>query len=243
MRLLVNGLCRSRGPGSWPYHLQKLLGCELVNLSLANSCSLYQVQSTINELSKRQYDLLILMWPKFRFPTVKVHDISRFSDSTFTFQYSSAQNDWPEKIVYPFNDQDLVEKNWISGHVPDGSQCSVRKFFETYNQAVRFKVKTETDLLRIIVLQSWLKCRQQPYLFLHAEASPEYDNFPHLCSKIDWSAFHPGPNIRDISKMHDGKWEADRPGPIASPEGHTYYAELLAEYIKTKDPTYTTLGL
>lgn len=242
MKLLVNGHCRSRGPGSWPYHLQKLLDCELVNLSISNSCSLWQIQTTIDELSKRQYDLLIFMWCKIRFPSVKVHDISKFSDSTFTSLWSSAQNDWPEKIVYPFNDQDLVDKNWIQGHVQN-NQCSVGKFFETYNQAVRFKVKTETELLRMIALQSFLKCRKQPYLFLYAEACPEYENFPYLYSKIDWSAFHPGPNIRDISKMHDGKWVASGPGPIASPEGHAYYAELLAEYIKTKDPTYSSLGL
>jgi hypothetical protein len=34
--------------------------------------------------------------------------------------------------------------------------------------------------------------------------------------------------------MNEGKWKATQPGPVANPEGHAYYAKLLASHIKAK---------
>ena len=61
MNLLVNGASFSYGNNSWP----ELLGA--TNLSCMNVGNTYIADSTINELAKKAYDLVIIMWSPFEF--------------------------------------------------------------------------------------------------------------------------------------------------------------------------------
>ena len=235
MKLFVNGTCRSRGPGSWPYYLQQLLDSDLVNFSISGSGGPYIYETTVTELSKRHYDLVVVMWGLPHHTSVKVNDIFKYADSQHTSLYESEQNDWPEKITYPINDQDYVDKNWILGIGQHQGSCdSVAKFFEMYHNTVKFKQLVESDLIRIISLQSYLKCKAQPYVFLYGETHHRWKQFSHLYEQIDWSNWYLDVTIRDVSEMNEGKWKATRPGPVANPEGHAYYAKLLASHIKAK---------
>lgn len=61
MKLLVNGASFSLGPNSWP----ELLNMDLTNLSRANAGNTYIVETTMEELAKNDYDLVIIMWSPF----------------------------------------------------------------------------------------------------------------------------------------------------------------------------------
>lgn len=235
MKLLINGICRSRGPGSWPYFLQAQLGCNLVNLSIAGSGGAYIHETTISELSKRSYDLVIVMWNTSHHVSVKVNNINKYSDSTNTSLYQSNANDWPEKIVEPLNDQDYVEKNWILGvgqykNLDD----SVAQFYSNYFDAVKFKQSVESDIIRVISLQSFLKSRNQPYVFLYSEKHQKWKQFEHLYNQIDWSNWYQDITLEDIANEDNGRLKSDDPGLGTAPEGHEIYAELLVQHINNK---------
>jgi hypothetical protein len=53
------------------------------------------------------------MWSGLQRVDVQVEDINLFDQTVYTSYSQSKLNDWPEKIVYPINDQDYVEKNWV----------------------------------------------------------------------------------------------------------------------------------
>lgn len=235
MKLLINGICKSRGPGSWPYPLQEMLGCDLVNLSLAGVGGNYIHETTINELLKRSYDLVIIQWNTSHHTSFKVDDITKYADSKNTSLYQASVNDWPEKIIEPVNDQDYVEKNWIMGTGHEHEPLdSVGKFFSVYRGAVKYKQLVERDLIRIISLQSFLKCQQIPYVFTYGETIHKWKQYEHLYEKIDWSNWYLNDTIDDISKRNNGQYKSDDLALGATPEGHLIYAELLAEHIKEK---------
>lgn len=115
MKILVNGCSFSRGPISWPYYLQELLNCELVNLAQSGAGNSYIHESTVSELVHREYDLVIIMWSGLSRLDFKVEQVAQFSKTPFTSDYQHRQNDWPGKVIIPVNDQDYVEKDWVFG--------------------------------------------------------------------------------------------------------------------------------
>ena len=241
MKLFVTGHCDSRGPGSWPYHLQKMLDCDIVNFSLAGAAGAYVLETTMNELSTNSYDLAIITWAPSIFYSVKVNDISKFSDSVYTSLHESAQNDWQEKIIYPFNDQDLVEKNWIFLPLTKRieAECSVTQFAKIWCGAVKYKQQLESDLIRMISLQSWFKCRGQSYIFLHGDLpgrslpDSEWAQFTHLYDQIDWSNWYTETTLNDISLTEQKERRPIKMTPTQI-EVHKQYATLLHSFIKSK---------
>ena len=63
MRVLVNGASISAQPRGWQHHLQKSLACELTNLSIPGTGYDYVHDTTVVELAKQPYDLVLIMWP------------------------------------------------------------------------------------------------------------------------------------------------------------------------------------
>jgi hypothetical protein len=233
MNILVNGTCLSRGPGTWPYHLQSLLGTDMTNLSLAGAGSMYIFESTLRELCRRHYDLVILTWTNSHHVSIRIDDISQFSDSQNTSLYQSAANDWPEKIVEPINDQDYVEKNWIinAGYM-NGVKDSVSRFFEYYQTYVKFPQSLELDLTHIISMQSFLKVKGIPYLFLYANPTKQYQRFDYLYNQIDWSKWYLNHTLKSIAQLEDGRYASkDDDGMWVSKEGHKVFADFLYDFI------------
>jgi len=233
MNILLTGNCNSRGPGSWPYYLKDILDCELVNLSLAGSGNAYIYEATISELAKRSYDLVLIMWCESTHTGLPVTDISMFADSENTSLYQSGVNDWPEKIVYPVNDQDYVPKNWImnSGY-RSNKQDSVAKFFKQYHQAVTYEQTLESDILKMIGLQGFFKSTNQPYLFLYGRPYTKFKRFEHLYKLIDWSQFYQEDTLMQIASRNNNELMGDD-NKYPTAQGHQAYAELLARQIRS----------
>jgi hypothetical protein len=232
MNILVNGASVSRGPDSWPYFLKELLGCELVNLAMAGCGNTYIHETTIGEISQRKYDLVLVMWAECGRMDFRVDDISKFSDSLNTSIYQSAQNDWPSKIVYPIDDQDHVEKNWIFslGYLR-GTKDSVSEVFQSCHAVTGYKEILKSEYIRMISLQSVLKENNIPYLFMHWRPIRKFSRFEHLYNLIDWNNVYQEDCLEDIAQRNN--WIAED-GKHPTADGHRYYAKLLHQRITSE---------
>ena len=166
MNVLVNGCSFSRGPTAWPYHLTDV---NVVNLACAGAGNDYIFNSTIAELGQRSYDFVAIMWTQPSRVDFKVNDIEQFSDSPYTSAYQLTRNDWAEKVIYPINDQDYVEKDWVygSGFLNSDPTLLKTKLFDQvyyYQDDAQFNHLT---LVKMIALQNTLKQMNIPYLFTY----------------------------------------------------------------------------
>jgi|688.fasta_scaffold32544_6 hypothetical protein len=227
--LLVNGCSFSRGPGSWPYHLKYQ---NIVNLAQAGAGNTYISETTIAELSQRNYDFVIVMWTGIHRVDFKVSNIDLFSDSTYTSQYQHQKNDWPEKIIEPINDQDYVEKNWVfgCGHVNNEFALKQSKLFESVYKHVGYLQFIDGFLIKMISLQNTLKQMQIPYLFTFYN---DYENDLkinlNLYSLLDQNQIYNKENINNIAKTNN--WldtDLVHPGHIA----HKTWAQLIQPKIE-----------
>lgn len=235
-RLLVNGTCISRGPDSWPYFFEKHMAVDMVNLSVAGVGNTYVFETTMRELSRRSYDLVIVTWSTSHHVAVRVDDIARFADSQNTSLYQSSINDWPDKIIEPINDQDYVEKNWIMnvGHM-SGIKDSVARFFTYYQNFVKFPQSLERDLTHIIAMQSYLQVKAIPYVFMYTRPIARYPRFDYLYRQIDWTKWYQDYTMKEIQQLEDGRYDSDRDPAVttvwANPDGHALFARLLYDFV------------
>lgn len=233
LRVLVNGTCFCRGPDSWPYFLESSMQSNMVNLSVAGVGNSYIFETTMREVCRRPYDLVIVTWSTSHHIALRVDDINQFSDSKNTSFYQSSVNDWPEKIVHPINDQDYVEKNWIMNvGKMSGIKDTVSDFFDNFQTYVKFPQSLEQDLTHIISLQSFHKIKNIPYLFVYTRPIKQYERFRYLYDQIDWTKWYSKTTIVEIGQMNGGQYHShDERG--ANTEGHRLYANLLHEFIQT----------
>lgn len=235
MKVLIVGTCSSRGPGSWPYFLETTLGCEVVNLSISGVSGSYAHETVINEIALRRdwYDLVLVVWGESHHAAIKVDDIDYFKGSINTSKYQSEQNDWPEKIVEPFNDQSLVTQNWVLGiGARRGMRDKTVELFGPYHKFVKYPQMLESDLIRMISTQEVLKANNMPYLFLFGSKLKQVKRFEHLYAMINWENFYTEDNLADIAIRHP-EWQTTENKYPTEP-GQQYYAEILAKYIKDR---------
>jgi hypothetical protein len=204
MNILVNGTSISRGNKSWPYYLQEKINtaCNIVNLAQAGSGNTYIHESTVAELSERQYDLVLVQWTyadRFDFRT---KNIEQFSDSEYTSFYQSQQNDWPDKIIHPVNDQDYVQKDWVfgCGYINERRDDSVGRVLKEYYQVTGPSEHMSATLIKIISLQDTLKTLNIPYVFIEYRPMTRFDRFENLYKLIDWSQFYTGKDLFTMAK-------------------------------------------
>lgn len=235
MKILIVGICSTRGPDSWPYFLAEMLGVEIVNLSIAGGGNAFAYETVINELAHRRhwYDLVIVVWAESHHTSIKVDNINYFQNTINTSKYQSEQNDWPEKIVEPFNDQDLVPKNWVLGI---GSQRGMRdstdELFVPYHKFVKYPQLLESDLIKIISTQEVLRANNKPYLFLFAGPHKQFKRFKHLYDLIDYTNIYKEDDLISIASRNPDWQHPEFPWPTAP--GQKYYAELIANYLIDK---------
>ena len=196
----------SRGADSWPYYLQEITKCTLTNLALGLSGNKYIHNSTITELSLRKYDMVLIMWATVGRIDMQVEDITQFADSKSTSVYQSAQNDWPTKVIHPINDQDYVQKNWIFSHNRDFSKedsvSTLLRPLHTHTKQAQY-MYIESDLIKMISLQSVLKSLNTPYLFMFWSDFHEFDRFTHLYNMIDWTNVYTDHTLESIGKKNN----------------------------------------
>jgi hypothetical protein len=235
--VLVNGCSFSRGPNSWPYYLQQLQQFNLINLAQAGAGNRYIHDSTISELSKRQYDFVFIMWSGLERIDCRVKDIDFFDKSKCTSKYQHQRNDWPEKKIHPINDQDYVEKNWVFGVGiinNDSSLISTGLFNEMYKH-IGLNELTSQSIIHMVSLQSILKLLNINYVFMfyqdYQEEISKYSEYKLLDTKNIFNQ----QNIYTITK--ENNWYAeDNLHP--SSQAHKIWADnlnnfLIEKYAKT----------
>jgi hypothetical protein len=222
--VLVNGCSFSRGPESWPYYLQKNLNFNLINLAQSAAGNFYIHNTTISEIFQRSYDLVIIMWSGVQRVDVQVEDISLFKQSVATSYSQSKLNDWPDKIVYPINDQDYVEKNWVFSCGNSDEYLKSIKFADTNYRYVGIDQSIQQSLIHMISLQSVLKQMNIPYLFTF------YRNYIPMLEKhflfhhLDTANMYIDHNIKDLADKHNSFYSD---GQHPSSMIHKMWADLI----------------
>lgn len=227
MRILVNGGSLSRGPGSWPYHVQQSFKADMVNLSQAGCGNSYIHETTIAELAQRHYDLVMIQWPPFIRFDYKVSDPRLFDGTTFTSKYQSGRNDWSEKKIIPENDQDYVEKDWIfgCGYAANNEKdpCLVEAFAGYYKYTGSAE-RLYHSTMRLISLQSFLKVKKIPYVYCFGRPWKLLDRYKHITNLIDMEHFFTEYYLLDIARKFNW-WDPD--GLHPNTQAYAYYAEKL----------------
>jgi hypothetical protein len=231
MKLLVNGSSISRGPLSWPYRVQQALDCDMVNLSMAGSGNTYIHEATVSELAQRKYDLVLLQWAPFTRFDFKVKDIGLFKNTIYTSDCQIKQNDWPEKQVYPVNDQDYAEPDWVFGcgyGNQDKDPNLVRAFEGFYHFAKPNEYMYHT-LMKMISMQSYLKVNNIPYLFCFGRPFLYLEKHQHLTNQLDHDMMFTEQYLLGLAKEYD--WFEDD-GAHPNAEAYECFAQALTEKIK-----------
>jgi hypothetical protein len=233
MNILINGGSLSRGPTSWPYIIQKHFNSKLVNLAQAGSGNTYMHETTISELAQRKYDLVLIQWVPFIRIDYKVQNIELFNNTQYTSNYQYKQNDWPRKIIYPVNDQDYVEKDWIfsCGYaVNKDNDLNLIRAFEDYYYYTGPSEQIYHLLIKMISLQSYLKANSIPYLFCFGRKFKTFDRHSHLFNQLDMNHMYVDQFLLDIAE-NNNMWDVnDQYRP--SPEAYEIYANLLITKIE-----------
>ena len=228
-KVLVNGCSFSRGPISWPYRLQEYKNFELTNLALAGAGNTYIHESTVNELAYRNYDLVIIMWSGLSRVDYKVENISLFEDSINTSKYQKTQNDWPEKIIIPANDQDYIDDDWLFSGGPN-SVFATNRSFEFFKNMYKYMGHSQFayhSIQKIISLQNFLKTQNIKYLFTFYMDYIDELKATGLYKFLDLSNIYCEKNIFEIAKELEDLDKTNHP----KLNTHTQWAKLLKETI------------
>ena len=227
MKLLTNGCSFSHGPESWPYALQEKLGCDLVNLGMPSAGNTYIHDSTISELSKNKYDMVIIMWSGMSRLDLKVSDVSEFKGSHASSEYQVSINDFAAKIIENGNESDLIEKDWIFLH---HTAHAKHKLLEDYQKTYRLysgsvDILVYNTLIKLISLQSVLKQMNIKYLFtFYIDYFDKLRSNETLFSMLDLENIFVEDNLHEIAKRNN--WFAEdnsHPGALA----HEQWASLI----------------
>lgn len=230
--ILVNGCSFSRGPGSWPYHLKN---ANITNLAQAGAGNTYIHETTIAELAQRSYDLVVIMWTGLPRVDFKVNNIDYFSDSKYTSRYQSLQNDWPEKVIEPVNDQDYVEKNWVfgCGHVNNEKAMIKTHMFDWMYHHLDQPEFVYNFLIKAISLQSFLKQMNIPYVFtFFRDYVGQLKQHPALYQLLDQRHIYNEQNIYQITESNN--WY-DTDGFHPGVQAHQAWATLIDNFIDNYD--------
>jgi hypothetical protein len=228
-RVLVNGCSFSRGPISWPYCLQQQVEFDLVNLALSAAGNTYIHNSTISELSHRPYDFVFIMWTGLQRNDIQVRDIGLF-DECVTSRKQSLTNDWDGKVVWPVNDQDYVEKNWV--FVGMDNEFIQRIKFSEYIKYRSRENETYQSLLQMVTLQAVLKQLNMPYVFSYFKNyTQELEQHQDLYKLLDQSCICRTENITDLAGQLDSY---DIDGYHPGVEANQQWATTLINFINAK---------
>jgi len=231
-KVLINGCSFSRGPDSWPYHLAKLNNYDIVNLAQAGAGNTYIQESTIQELSQRQYDLVIVMWSGLSRFDIKVENINYFSKTRCTSQYQKTRNDWKDKVIHPVNDQDYVDDNWVFGvgYINNDKELINTGLLDGIYKYLGSRQFEYHSLVKMISLQSFLKSQDIPYVFTFYNDYLALLSASPLYRLLDQRNMFTDKNIYTMAKKFGDLDETNHPMSTT----HAQWAELLKEFINAK---------
>lgn len=235
LRALINGCSFSRGPISWPYFLTTVDQTTLTNLACAGAGNTYIHETTVKALADfAWYDLVLIMWTGVHRVDFKVDDLETFKSTRYSSWYQSQQNNWAEKITEPFDDQTLVEKDWIFGCGHYNGELHLRNT-AAFNGIYRYQNLPQFRyhfLQRVIALQSLLKNLNMPYVFMfYKDYVSDLQEHENLCKLVDWNNCFIDDNINNIAVQNN--W-FDDDGIHPGIEAHQLWAEKLDDFIKER---------
>jgi hypothetical protein len=249
MKILINGSSVSSGAltwemdlnaqimtpsqPAWPYHLQKKLNCDMVNLAVAGAGNTYIHETTISEISQHSYDLVLIMWSDFNRTDIRVNCPELFSSLRYTSQFQSKEdpNNFLSSVVI---DTDSIQQDWIFSGEYQQSKINqpdnINKLFGHCDFS-NPNIQLENSLTRIISLQGVLKSLNIPYRFLFYKPLVGQHRFHNLSNLIDWQ------NIFDDVHLfllaHDNNWwDSSIQHPTV--EAYDAYADILVNYLKSQ---------
>lgn len=215
MKTLINGCSFSRGPISWPYYLENIDQTQVINLACAGAGNTYIFESTVQELCRESYDLVLVMWTGISRVDLKIEDPALFQTSHYTTAYQKTQNDWAEKIIEPVNDQDKIDSDWVfgCGHInQEQALCKTDVFDGIYRYVGPDQFLFHLSI-KILALQNFLKYNKVPYLFmLYQPYELEFKKNPCLYHAIDWNNFYLEQNIFTMAQLNQDLDATKHPG-------------------------------
>ena len=225
MKILINGSSVSANDGSWPFVLRDQLDCDIVNLSLAGAGNNYIAESTIEELSRRSYDLVLIMWSDFIRTDIKVSHISpTFSDVYYT-SLNQVNNTTAKKTVV---EKARIQKDWVFSLAQLGDDNpidSVKALYDGYYKSVLNDHLMANSIIKMISLQGVLKTLNCPYLFLSYTPTVGHQRFSHLYNMLDPNNIYNGECLYSIATKN-GWWDHEDRHPTA-PASKVYADSLI----------------
>lgn len=217
-KVLVNGCSFTQWSDSWPNHLTNV---SVTNLACKGAGMDYIHDSTVSEISKREYDFVAIMWSGLWRYDINVSEISTVEGSYYTSNYQKKFSSTPE----------LIEDNWVfgCGHKDEDDLIVKSKLFDRIYAYTDIKNWVTRSLIKMISLQNTLNENNIPYLFMY------YNNYEHLLTSepslykmLDTARVYNAKNIDSIAKKNN--W-LDEDGIHPGPEAHKYWAQLIQPFI------------
>ena len=239
MKVLVNGASLSAGPWTWPYRLKEMLNCDMTNLAIPAVGNTYVQESTVSELAKNKYDLVLIMWSEGVNRTEwRVDNVEQFDDQQWT-----SKNMAEIKLGHGNNDYDAIQKDWIlsAGYlidryqkkIPDEQQSTINQLFADYYSVVKNSQAVSHELIRMISLQGILKSMNIPYVFMFSSPISHHVKHLELYRLINWAEFYSDVHIKPLCR--DNGWLTTDAVPYPNDTGNREFARLLLEYLKKKN--------
>jgi hypothetical protein len=172
------------------------------------------------------------MWSGLERIDVQIERIEDFAQTPCTSQYQSSQNDWPEKIIEPVNDQDYVQKDWVFGvgHLNCDKFLLKNKLFEKQYQYQGSLQHLQRSMYHMISLQSYIKVRNIPYVFaFYQNYVSQFQQLPHLVLQLDQNFIYNSTNLFDITKQIN---DYDADGLHPGPQAHKQWAKDLVTFMQ-----------
>jgi len=245
MKILVNGSSVSSGhciwwpdpetgiwrhiQPTWPARLEEKIKCDMVNLAVAGAGNTYIHDSTIDELSERSYDMVLIMWADYLRTDYRVKWPGKFESLKYTSKTQSNTAHLPPELAIKYQH---ICQDWIfsCNYQENNTDPDLAKLFGHMIYTTP-KLHLHNTLLKIISLQGVLKSFDIPYRFMFYRPIPELNSFKKLNSLIDWDKFLPEPYL--FLHAHSiGEWDQSTLHP--TPAGYNSYADIVAEYLKNQ---------
>jgi hypothetical protein len=231
--MLVNGCSFSQGEQAWPNHLHTFDQSNIVNLSCSSAGNTYIHEATVNALSIKTFDIIVIMWSGLTRIDTKVANIGKFDNSCYNSRFASAHNDWPSKITSPVDDQDFVDKDWVFGLGEQNQDPVVKKsqLFRGFYQHLESSQFVFHFLIKLISLQNTLKTLKVPYIFsFYQPYQNTLQQFSNLCKLVDWDNVYTEKNIFELAKANNDIDSTNHPGTAT----HKQWAKIMDELIDKK---------
>jgi hypothetical protein len=175
MKILVNGASPAVSFQTWPDYLKKKTGHEVVNLAQDGAGSTYIHDSTILELSRRNYDLVVIQWVDFERIEYRVNQ-------------KMAENKRGLWALKTNPHHHYVQNDWVfrpTTFKHDSTNEEIKLFENLHTKFSSSEILLTKHLTAVVSLQGFLKSMDVPYVFCFYRNPVGFHRCQSLYSLID----------------------------------------------------------